>query len=65
VRYANTGVQRNRLPHRRDPVFRHSSITQELCRGVGALDLEPLVTVRVVGGTQVVQHAAENTSSSS
>ena len=32
---------------------------QKTRRGVSAVDLEPLIAVRVVGGAQVVQDAAQ------
>ena len=34
-------------------------VAQEACGGVGAVDLEALVAVPVLGGTEVMQDAAE------
>jgi hypothetical protein len=65
VRDADTGVQRNCLPGGGNSVLLHPVVTQELCRGISAVDFESLVTVGVVGGTEVMQDAAQNTSSSS
>ena len=59
VRQADTGVQRNRLPDRGDPRLRHPVVTQKTRGGIGAVDLEPLIAVRVVGGAKVVRGTAE------
>ena len=59
VRQADTGVQRNGLPDRGDPRFLQPMVTQEARRGIGAVDFEALIAVGVLGGTEVVQDAAE------
>jgi hypothetical protein len=65
VRHAETGVQRNRLPHSGDPLFGHAMVSQKAGRSVGTVDFEPLIAVRIVGDTKVMQDTPEEYHSSS
>ncbi len=58
VRQSDTGVQRNRLPDRGNPVLLHPLVTEEMSPGVGTVNFKPLIAVGVFGGTEVVQDAA-------
>src|SRR6201747_3091205 len=59
VRQANTGVQRNCLPHRGNPILGHCLLAKEVRRGIGSLDFEPLVAASVIGDAEIMQDATE------
>src|SRR5215217_1903688 len=59
VRQAGTGVQSNCLPHRGTPFIGDPLFAKEAHRGVGSVDLEPLVAATVVGDAEVMQDATE------
>jgi hypothetical protein len=58
-RQANTCVQSNRLPHRVNSLIRDPLCSKEVRRGIGSVDLEPLIPTSVIGDAEVMQDATE------
>ena len=59
LRDARRGVQRDRGPDRVDVGLRNAVAAQEVARGIGTVDLEPLMRAAVLmGQAHVVEHGA-------